>query len=163
MDQKQKERQQRGDDFQNEIRRSWSQLRSWRVRIPDGRGGTRPADELVILEICNLLVELKRTNGDRFELSFLRPNQAKGLLAFDNVFDQNYGVVFVSFLNDCADEAYAFRLMEAYAYMVVKGRRYITMEEFRSKAFRCMELPRETIDGEPGYNLRGLHTCYKYL
>ena len=171
MDQKQKERQQRGDDFQDEIRRSWTLVKSWRMRIPDGKGGSRPADELVLLEAVNLLIEMKRTEGDRFELSFLRPSQVNGLLAFDKVFEQNYGLVLVSFLNEATgvDEAYAFQLIGAVKFMQQRGRKFISLDEFREAAagrtrpFKAHKLPKIYVDEYPGYDLRGLSLCYKYI
>ncbi|HWT74562.1 MAG TPA: hypothetical protein VN258_07560 [Mobilitalea sp.] len=171
MDSRQKERQQRGDDFQDEIRRSWTKIRSWRMRIADGKGGTRPADEIIILEAANILAEMKRTKGDKFEFTFLRPNQIKGLVEFDKLFDQNYGLVFVSFLNEDSglDEAYAFRLVDGIKFMEKMGRLHIKIGEFRAAAdgayrpFKALQLERMTIDGEPGYDLGGLLLCYKYL
>lgn len=157
-DAKQRERQQRGDDFQEEIRRSWPLVKSWRMRIADGRGSSRPGDEIVLLEECNVLAELKRTKGDRFELSFLRPNQISGLLAFHNVLDRNIGVVFVSFLDEASgiDEAYAFMLVDALHYMQEKQRRYITRLEFATHSVRRVPLPRITIDDKPAYDLQGV-------
>lgn len=79
--------------------------------------GTRPADELVLLEHVNLLCEEKRTDGDRFMLSMLRTDQLKGLINFEKALDRNIGLVLVSFLNEAVDVAYAFRLVHAMAYM----------------------------------------------
>lgn len=130
---KQAERRQRGEDFQEECRRSWRQIPNlWRLRITDGGNlGTRPADELVLLEHVNLLCEEKRTDGDRFMLSMLRTDQLKGLINFEKALDRNIGLVLVSFLNEAVDVAYAFRLVHAMAYMNQKGRRYITLEELQ--------------------------------
>lgn len=160
------ERQQRGEDFQDEIRRSWRLIEPcWRMRISDGKGADRPADEIILLQDFNILAEHKRTSSDRFELSFLRPNQIKGLYDFDTVLERNYGLVFVSFLNEDAgiDEAYTFRLLAALKYMKTQGRRYITRKELYLKEIRNIELSRLTIDEEPGYNLKGVNNCYKYL
>lgn len=132
MNEKQKERQQRGNDFQAEIRRSWRKVpNSWRRRIVDGEGGTQPADEIILTVSGNILAEHKRTIKDRLELSFLRPNQIKGLLDFDRVLPNNYGLVFVSFLNETLDEAYAIRLVTALKYMKAKRRKYITRDELQ--------------------------------
>ena len=65
--------------------------------------GTRPADELVLLEHVNLLCEEKRTDGDRFMLSMLRTDQLKGLINFEKALDRNIGLVLVSFLNEAVD------------------------------------------------------------
>ena len=170
MDLKQKERQQRGDDFQDEIRRSWSKVKSWRMRIADGKGSTRPADEIVILESCNILIEMKRSKGDRFEFTFLRPNQIKGLVTFDKLFEKNLGMVFVSFLDEDKgiDEAYAFRLIEGIKFMEQMGRLHINLGELRAAAdgmlppFRVLLLERMEIAGEPGYDLGGVQQCFKY-
>jgi hypothetical protein len=164
---KQTERRQRGEDFQDEIRRSWRLIPGcWRLRITDGKGtGDRPADDLVLLEHINILSEEKRTAGDRFELSFLRPNQLRGLLAFDNVLERNKGLVFVSFLNADVDEAYAFRLADALPYMKQQNRRYVTIDELRQRFIPCVPLTtiQLTEDGETvrGYNLKGVQECYK--
>lgn len=160
----QRERQQRGEAFQEEIRRSWANIpNSWRMRIKDGGGGTRPADEIVLLEEVNVLAELKRTESDRFELSYLRPDQVKGLLLFDRCLARNYGLVFVSFNNPDAgrDEAYAFRLARALQYMKGKGRQYVTLEELTQQAISCAQLPRITADNS--YDLKGLVKCCKSL
>lgn len=167
---KQQERQQRGDDFQDEIRRSWRRIsRTWRMRIPDGKGGTRPADELTLTEKINILAEMKRTEGDRFGLDFLEPNQIKGLLDFDKVIERNYGLVYVSFLNEAqnVDAAYVFRLVTAMRYMQQKKRKYITLEELRAGAIPCVWLPRisgeKMEDGKPGYCLKGVIENCKFL
>jgi hypothetical protein len=158
---KQRERQQRGEDFQDEIRRSWRLIpRTWRMRIPDGKGGTRPADELTLTEKINILAEMKRTEEDRFELDFLEPNQIKGLLDFDKVIERNYGLVYVSFLNEAQnrDIAYVFRLFTAMRYMQQKKRKYITLEELQAGVIPCIWLPRipseQMDDGKPGYHLK---------
>ena len=91
---KQAERRQRGEDFQEECRRSWRQIPNlWRLRITDGGNlGTRPADELVLLEHVNLLCEEKRTDGDQFKLSMLRTDQLTGLINFEKALDRNIGL-----------------------------------------------------------------------
>ncbi|WP_246096097.1 hypothetical protein [Paenibacillus sinopodophylli] len=160
----QRERQERGEDFQAEIRSSWTNVSNcWRMRIKDGGGGTRPADEIVLLEDVNILVELKRTESDRFELSYLRPDQVKGLLLFDRCIARNYGLVFISFnnLDKGRDEAYAFRLARALHYMQSKERQYVTLEEFTQNAIRCVKLPRIAADNT--YDLKGLVKCCKSL
>lgn len=161
----QKDRQQRGDDFQAEIRRSWRQLPNiWRFRIPDGGGGTRPADEIILAQDLNILAEHKRTKKKSFQLDFLRPNQVQGLLDFERVIDRNYGLVFVSFLDDKAgvDEAYAFRLVQAMQFMKKKGRVSITLDEFRRQAMPCISLPLLPT-AERTYDLQGVLTCYKSI
>lgn len=162
MDHKQRERQQRGEDFQNELRRSWRTVPNcWRMRIADGRGATRPADELILLKDVNILGEHKRTNGDRFEFSFLEVNQVKGLLDFDHVLSRNIGLVFVSFLNDDLgrDLAITFRLKTAMTFMQVKGRKYITIGEFRNKVIPCLWLPRIKLEDGPGYDLKEVNSA----
>ena len=58
VDAKQQEKRQRGDDFQEELRRSWHYVPNcWRMRIADRSGGTRPADEIVLLSNINILAE----------------------------------------------------------------------------------------------------------
>ncbi|WP_371374472.1 hypothetical protein [Sporomusa aerivorans] len=124
---KQKERQQRGDDFQKEIRRSWRLIPNvWRMRITDGGAGTRPGDEIVLTSKANFLVEMKRTMGDRFELSMLRPNQLHGLRDFDRALPNNIGLVLVSFLNPQIDDAYAIRLATLERHLHQLNHRYVT-------------------------------------
>jgi len=133
------------------------------MRIKDGGGGTRPADEIVLLEDVNILAEHKRTEAYRFELSYLRTDQAKGLIKFDRCLARNYGLVFVSFNNPeiGLDEAYAFRLARALQYMQSKGRQYVTLEEFAQEVIPCAKLPR--IAADLTYDLGGLVTCCKSL
>ena len=159
-------KQQRGEAFQVELKRSWRLINPcWRMRISDGRGSSRPADEIILLEEFNILAEHKRTAGDRFELSFLEPNQIKGLLDFDQVITKNYGMVFVSFLDEEAgiDDAYTFRLITALRYMKSKHRKYITQTEFMFNLIPNIQIARITIDEKPGYDLKGVKNCYKYL
>ncbi|MFJ5716574.1 hypothetical protein [Neobacillus sp. NPDC093127] len=162
---KQRERQQRGDDFQEEIRNSWPHVPNvWHIHIKDGGGGTRPADRLVLCEEVNILSELKRTAGERFNLSFLRPNQIRGLIDFDQVIKRNYGLVLVSFHNPKKhlDKAYAFRLHHALMFFHKHSRQYLTLEELEAKKILAIELPRLSYSDKT-YDLRGLATCYKYL
>lgn len=161
MDHKQKERYQRGQDFQEECRRSWRLVPNlWRLRITDGGIlGTRPADELILLEHINLLCEEKRTDGDRFTLSMLRTDQLKGLLKFEQALDRNRGLVLVSFLNEAVDAAYAFRLLDALLFMRQKGRQYITLAELQRGEIEAIELPRITINEERGYDFKGVVDC----
>lgn len=157
-DEKQAERRQRGEDFQDELRRSWRLLPNlWRLRITDGSGlGTRPADELIITEGVNLLCEAKRTDGDRFLLSLLRPDQLKGLLKFEQAVSRNRGYVLISFLNEAVDAAYAIRLVNALRYMKEKNRQYITLAELQQGKAEAINLPRISIDEELGYDLKGV-------
>lgn len=162
---KQRERQERGQDFQVEMRRSWHFVNNcWRKRLKDGGGGTEPGDDVILLQDFNVLAEYKRTEGHRFEMKFLRPDQVRGLLDFDRIIARNYGLVFVSFHNpkDGLDEAYAFRLIRALRYMYNRGVLYIPLDAFRRKSLPCIELPRLD-DPEPTYDLRGLIECYKSL
>ena len=164
----QRERRQRGEDFQAEIRRSWSEIPNcWRVRIPDG-AATRPADELILTESANILAEHKRTKSRKFELSFLRPNQVLGLVDFDQVISRNIGLVFVSFHNpeQGLDKAFAIRLITALKYMQKKGRAFITLEELEVHAktgiYLAVAIPRLN-KAEPTYDLRGVVTCCRSI
>ncbi|MEK4879371.1 hypothetical protein [Paenibacillus sp. FSL R5-0908] len=162
----QKERQQRGQEFQDEMRRSWALVKGcWRKRLKDGGGSTEPADELVLLEDLNLLLEHKRTEGDRFELGFLRADQVTGLLNFDRVIARNYGLVCVSFNdpNTGRDDAYAFRFITAMRYMQRKSRVYITAAELAHKALPCARLPRLQGAEKPTYDLGELIACCRSL
>lgn len=165
---KQAERRQRGEDFQTEIRRSWRLIPNcWRLRITDGvnRTGTRPADDLILLEHINILCEEKRTASDRFELSYLRPDQVKGLLEFEATLERNKGLVFISFLNPPVDVAYAFRLTDAAVYMQQQERKYITLDELQQQKITCVVLPVTHIeqDGKElrAYDLKGVQECYR--
>lgn len=162
---KQRERQQRGHDFQEEIRRSWAHVPNiWHLHIKDGGGGTRPADRLVIADEANFLTELKRTQSRSFQLSYLRPNQVRGLIDFDQVIKRNYGLVLVSFHNPKKglDAAYAIRLTTALQFMHKKNKQYISLEELQAGICPAVELPRLP-NPEPTYDLRGLIACYKSL
>lgn len=137
----QQERRQRGEDFQNEIRDSWKYVPNcWRLRITD-TGASRPADELILTEYCNILAEHKRTAGDRFELSFLRTNQVKGLTDFELTMERNFGLVFVSFLNDTVDETYVLHLIAALHYMKCTNKLHITLDELRKQHLPCAAIP----------------------
>lgn len=164
----QAERRLRGENFQEEIRRSWRLIPNcWRLRITDGvnRTGTRPGDDLILLEHINILCEEKRAADDRFTWSLLRPDQRKGLREFEAALQRNRGLVFISFLYDTVDEAYAFRLVEAAEFMGTQGRQYITLAEFQQQKITCVPLPLITVDerGEMvrAYDLKGVQECYK--
>src|SRR5690625_4137972 len=134
LNNKQRDRQQRGSNFEEQIRNSLRFVPNlWTISIQDGRGGSRPGDRLIITEQVNILSELKRTAGQRFQLSFLRSNQMYGLVDFDNVTERNYGIVFINFHNSKRnlDEAYAFRLLTALEFMGRKDRQYVTLKEFQ--------------------------------
>ncbi|EIW19950.1 MULTISPECIES: hypothetical protein [Pelosinus] len=168
MDVKQKERYQRGEDFQNEIRRGWRLVpNSWRRRVVDGQGGgTQPADEIILLLEGNVLAEHKRRKGDRFSLNELEPNQQKGLLAFDAVLPQNYGLVFISFLDAArgVDETYVVRFVSLARYLRSKGRVSITRNELMVNILSgkvCCILT--TAAAERTYDLRGLGNCLKFM
>lgn len=155
---KQRERRQRGTDFETEIRQSLRFIPDvWTINITDGKGGSRPADRLIITEHVNILTELKRTAGQRFNLSFLRPNQIQGLIDFDNVTERNKGLVFVSFHDPKKqlDEAYAFRLITALVYMKNKDVRYISIQDLRNTKVPNARLPR--INNY--YDLKGVINC----
>ena len=159
----QKERQQRGDDFQNEIRHSWRLVRGcWRMTIESGKGsgqssGTRPADAITLLKDVNVLTELKRTAGDSFKLGMLRPSQLKGLVDFDEILPRNFGLVFVSFLNEekGIDEAYSFSLIAGLKFMKLLGRFHIKREELMP----CLKL-RRIPGNERLYDLSGVNDHY---
>lgn len=162
----QRDRRQRGGDFQGEIRRSWGLVPNvWRARIRDGGGTCVPADEITLTLGGNILAELKRTTKDFFALSFLRKNQVQGLIDFDRVLPHNHGLVFISFENvrEDRDEAYAFRLATALKYMIDGDTRAITLTAFRQRELPCYPLDRITIDGEPGYDIGGLVSCCRLL
>ncbi len=154
----------RGSEFEEEIRRSWRLVPNvWRTKITDGKGGTRPADNLVLTFYGNILSELKRTSRDAFYLSYLRANQAKALRDFDEVLPQNFGLIFVSFQNDHVDEAYAFRFITGLKHMMHIGRASLKLEDFHNQVIPAPLLKLIDIDGERGYDLRRLLPECKYL
>lgn len=166
---KQRERQQRGDNFQEEYRRSWAEVPNvWHIRIKDGRGGTKPADHITLCQKVNILAELKRTASQKFELGYLEPNQIRGLVDFDEVIDRNYGLVLCSFHNPAKglDDCYAIRLVTAIRYMQTKGRSHITLGELKDARFNgkrvAIQVPRLQ-KVAPTYDLKGVAECYKYL
>lgn len=167
LNNKQKERHDRGQDFQNEIKNSWRHVpHIWTMPIADGRGGSRAADRLTIAPKVNLLLELKRTSKKTFDLSFLRPNQVRGLLDFDQVIERNYGIVLVSFLdvNKGVDEVYAIRLSTAIKFMGKRGRLHIKLEELQREGMThvALRLPKLNTQ-ETAYDLKELVECYKYF
>ncbi|MEN2464955.1 hypothetical protein [Ornithinibacillus sp. JPR2-1] len=146
LNNKQRERRQRGHDFQEEILESLRFVPNvWTIHIKDGPGGSRPADRIILTEKINILAELKRTEGQRFYLSFLRTNQLQGLVDFDQVIERNLGLVFVSFHNPkkTLDETYVFRLTTALQYMQRKDRLYIDLKELQEGAISTLYLPRQ--------------------
>lgn len=167
MDTRQKNRYQRGEDFQDEIRRGWRLVpNSWRRRVVDGQGsGTQPADELILIPEGNLLAEHKRTVNDLFSVNKLEPNQQKGLLDFDAVLPQNYGLVFVSFLDEArgVDEAYAIRFLTLARYVRARGRVSITRQDISSQALPVYRIPIRDTAEERTYDLRGLGNCLKFM
>lgn len=167
---KNKEAQQRGDDFQAEMRRSWRLLPNlWRIRLKDGGGNSVAADELVIAEGVNILAEHKRTKKSSFQLDFLRPNQIQGLVDFDQVIKRNVGLVFVSFQQAFKyDECYAIRLVNALEYMKGTGKVSIDLDTLRDMAAneKCrwvVNVPRFPATAEPTFDLRGVLDCFKCL
>lgn len=159
---RQAERRAKGEAFQLEVKRSWKLLPNlWRMRITDatGRVGTRPADEVVLTDRYNYLVEEKRTDGNQFTLSMLRTDQLKGLLKFEQALERNRGYVFVSFLSKDVDTAFAFRITDGLVFMKQRNRNYITLDEFLGGEVEAIELPRITIGEDPGYDLKGVLNC----
>lgn len=139
------------------------------MRISDGVSSTRPADELVLTEEVNILAEHKRTEGTKFELSFLRPNQIQGLVDFDEVVTRNVGLVFVSFHNPTQrrDEAYVLRLVTVLRYLRIKERQYISLSELQAgmgvgTSALSVRIPRLE-SGSKLYDLREVPRCCKSL
>ncbi|TYS60514.1 hypothetical protein FZC76_21845 [Sutcliffiella horikoshii] len=162
---KQRERNQRGNDFQQEIRRSWRHIPNvWRLRLKDGGGSTNAADELTITNYVNVLAELKRTAGQKFKLGMLEPNQIKGLIDFDEVTERNYGLVFISFHNVSKglDEAYAIRLKTALQFMRKRDQLHIHMDDLRNGTVPSIAMKRIQA-AEPTFDLKEVAECSKYL
>lgn len=167
LNNKQKERRDRGHDFQQEIKNSWRHVPNvWTMAIADGRGGSRAADRITIAPKVNLLTELKRTSKKEFQLGFLRPNQVRGLVDFDDIIEHNYGVVLVSFhdIPKGVDEVYAIRLSAALKYMLKKGRTSIKLVDLKKEGMEhiALRLPKLNTQ-ETAYDLKGLIECYKYF
>lgn len=152
------DRRQRGEDFEQEIRSSWALIPNcWRMKIA-AVGGTRPADEIILLEDANVLAEQKRTAGAIFKLNMLRENQVTGLVDFDQVIGRSYGLVFISFLNEDLgrDETYAVRLITALKYMKSKNRVSIPLADLQQGKLNCMEIPRVAGAEKRTYDLKGV-------
>lgn len=162
-------RRDRGEQFQQEIRLSWSLVpQSWRLRIADGRGSSRPADELVLLDGCNLLLELKRTTYAGFKLSFMRTNQIKGLLDFERAVPNNRGLVLVSIINDDHDTTLAFRLSQVMKWMQERGQEHVKLEDFYTGQIPFIHLflhedYSHLPEGERIYDMRRLQDRWKSL
>ncbi|MCY8609930.1 hypothetical protein G3M81_12530 [Bacillus paralicheniformis] len=155
---KQRERQQRGEDFEAEIKRSWPLVENvWHMKIKDGGGSTTPADRIILTKDVNILAEMKRTKGKSFKLGLLRQNQITGLLDFDQVIDRNFGLVIVSFHNPeiLLDETYAFRLIDGLKFMKQHNKLNIKLTEFQSEALSSVKIPRIGA-GQPRYDLKEL-------
>ncbi|MER1275516.1 hypothetical protein RJD11_12250 [Bacillus velezensis] len=158
MRNKQRERRQRGNDFEAEIKRSWPLVENvWHMKLKDGGGSTNAADRIVLTNEVNILIEMKRTKSKSFELGFLRQNQIKGLIDFDQVIDRNFGIVTVSFHNPDIglDETYAFRLTEALKFMRHNDRLNIRLTEFQSETLPAVKIPRINTE-QPRYDLKEL-------
>ncbi len=80
--------------------------------------------------------------------------------------DRNIGVIFVSFLNEAVDLAFAFRLLDALLFMKQQNRQYITLEELQLQKIKRVPLPvielYENDQPVRGYDLKGVTNCYKY-
>lgn len=152
----QAEKRQRGNDFQDEVRRSWSLIpATWRMRITDTGAGSRPADELVLTTPRNFLIEMKRTLKPIFGFGNLRENQATGLNAFDMALPGNCSLIFWSIQNEDQDEAYAFRFADFCSLCLRTGKLSATLYELQTY-LQYAALPRITVNGKPGYDLRGV-------
>lgn len=156
MNKLQSQRRNSGKEFEEAIRRSWLRVPDvWRMRITDGGGASRPGDELVLTAHGNMLIEMKRTESDRFELGFLRPGQLNGLVRFDECLKQNHGLVFISFIEH-KEQAFAFKITDAMEFMCLYRRKYITREEFCSGDFFSIKLPVMYDGHDKYYDLLGL-------
>jgi hypothetical protein len=150
----------RGEDFQTEIKKSLSKLTgTWTMPIQDGRGGSKPADRLILFPQVSVLAELKRTKKKSFQLDFLEPNQIKGLADFHRPELRRYGLVFCSFLDDAKglDEAYAFSLENAVKYMRRNNTKQVPIHDMHD--IQALKLERF----EDYYELSEVYECYKYL
>ncbi len=152
----QAEKRGRGTSFQDEVRRSWALIPgTWRLRITDTGAGSRPADELVLTAERNYLIEMKRTQNSTFSLGLLRPTQIKGLHDFDVALQQNYGLVFWSIQNSTLDTAYAFRFYDFAQHYCRSLQKSISQADL-VRNLKHAVLPRIEVEGEPGYDLRGV-------
>lgn len=130
------------------------------MRIADGGGSTRPADDIIITDNLNILAENKRTDGDAFKLSMLEVNQQTGLTDFEATqIDRNVGMVFISFYNGTHDEMYGFRLVPALQYMVKHKRVSIPREVLKAGGIPAILFPlidevERTYDLEGVYNVK---------
>lgn len=96
----QRERWERGTDFQEEFRKSLRRVpKCWFIRLSDG-AGPQPFDTLVLLEKFNLGLEFKRTKAVYMDFDDLRPNQVKGLMNFNAAQKHHVGAVVVHFYDE---------------------------------------------------------------
>lgn len=158
--QSQADKRQRGENFQEEIRRSWALIPNcWRMRITDDCG-SRPADEIVILPHVNFLIEMKRKADDRLNLADLRTNQIGGLIDFIKAGNKNVGMIFVSFLSESVDATYAISIRTFLQHLKKMDRLYMDRQEI-SEYQEAILLPRIMVDADPANNLRGLVDWFK--
>ncbi|MEN6565896.1 MAG: hypothetical protein ABFC57_06310 [Veillonellales bacterium] len=154
----QAEKRLRGEQFQEEIRRSWSLIPNcWRMRITDDCG-SRPADEIVILPYVNFLIEMKRKAVGRLCLSDLRMNQIGGLNDFEKTGEKNVSLIMFSCLNAEIDVTYAVTFKDLLWFMKKNNRLSLKLMGIRAIGF---PLPRLLIGGKPGFDLSGLVAAFK--
>lgn len=109
----QRERWERGTDFQEEFRGSLKRVpKCWFKRLEGP--GPQPFDTLALLEKFSLGLEFKRLKEGNLDFDDLRPNQVKGLVNFNNCLKRNVGAVAVHFYNTetALDECYLVSIMQ---------------------------------------------------
>ena len=145
-----------GEDFQEMMRLSWGLLPNWRRRLRDGGGVENPADDVILLNTCNILAEYKSTTGDTFDLSMLREGQREGLIQFEKVLpNRNRGIVFVYFAT--TGECYAFNFIKALNWMAKNNRQSIPVHVLREKGFpQVYYLPMVEVKGKQCFDVKTL-------
>lgn len=147
----QRERWERGTDFQEEFRSSLHRVpKCWFKRLVDG-SGPQPFDTLALLDKVSLGLEFKRKKSGTLDFSDLRPNQVTGLLNFNNCLTRNVGAVAVHFLDEDAglDECYLVSIQQLLDFYLARGTRRAALQDFKDGVLGLL-LPRH-VSGEGWY------------
>lgn len=158
----QKEKLQRGIEFQEEMRKSWLTLSNlWRLRIDDS-SGSRPGDSLILTNYqykpLNILIEYKRKMEPVLRLSDLRESQIKGLADFDKVAPWHHSLIIVNFLDEekSINDTYAVTYYSFIKYLNVKKKLQVSAEEIKSNLDYYRAPVLENVDGTKRYHIGGI-------
>lgn len=109
-----------GGLFEQRMLESWYRVPgTWRLKIGDGVGSERPADEIILLNKVRLLAENKRTDKLVFAIgNNLKPHQWRAGVEFSCLNPNNISAVFLNFYNDKVDRTFAIEMISLMQYMV---------------------------------------------